>query len=60
MIVYIISLVRNDYDWLVCVSDKNLKFTHRFWEVDLSVAKFKGLIKAKELGWNINNLNINK
>ena len=50
---YIISLVWSNDCWQVCVSDKETLFTHRFLEEELSVAKLKGLLFAKKIGWNI-------
>ena len=52
---YIISIVwtSNLNKWQVCVSDKETLFTHRFLEEELGVAKLKGLLFAKKIGWNI-------
>ena len=57
---YIISIVwtANLNKWQVCVSDKKKigKYTHRFWEEDLGIAKLKGSIKALELGWEVDHV----
>ena len=54
---YIISLVwtPNLNTWQVCVCDKKRfgEITHRFYENNLDVAKLKGIVKARQLGWNV-------
>lgn len=53
---YIVSLVwtSNFNTWQICVSDKKKPtYTHRFYEDNLDVAKLKGIVKARQLGWNV-------
>ena len=55
---YIISLVWSTDCWQVCISDKETLFTHRICEKDLDIAKLKGLLKAKQVGWNIRSIQL--
>tara|TARA_B100001287_G_scaffold232560_1_gene203662 strand:+ start:128 stop:397 length:270 start_codon:yes stop_codon:yes gene_type:complete len=57
---YIISIVWAGTNWMINVTHKTNKSglvaTHRSYEKDLDIAKFKSLIIAKDLGWDIKSI----
>ena len=50
--------IREEYDMfrVKVIKAKDFRESLSWWEEDLEVAKLKGLMKAKELGWEINNI----
>lgn len=50
--------VQKTYDGRVRINIFNQmgKYETGWWEADFEIAKLKALVKAKELGWEINNV----